>query len=130
MANTIGLGWQKRVFQYTGRAPLPENQYCAGIPPMTMAFIVGGIAVLLSVLAVSVLAAAMPRSGGGYVVISRIIGPVWGFLAAWLEFLSIAWSFGIIAVAVFEVLYFIMGPVALCLSSGPPDVSPIDELLV
>jgi amino acid transporter len=112
MANTIGLGWQKRVFQYTGRAPLPENQYLAGIPPMTMAFIIGGIAILLSVLAVSVLSAAMPRSGGGYVVISRILGPVWGFLGAWLEFLSIAWSFGIIAVAVFEGLYFIMGPIA------------------
>ncbi len=120
MANTIGLGWQKRVFQYTGRAPLPENQYLAGIPPMTMAFILGGIAILLSVLAVSVLAAAMPRSGGGYVVISRIIGPVWGFLGAWLEFLSIAWSFGIIAVAVFEGLYSIMGPIAF----GPFPLGP------
>jgi len=129
MANTIGLGWQKRVFQYTGLAPLPENQYWAGIPPMTMAFIVGGIAVLLSVLAVAVLAAAMPRSGGGYVVISRIIGPVWGFLAAWLEFLSIAWSFGIIAVAVFEGLYFIMGPVAFGLNFGPPAGIPTDEFL-
>jgi amino acid transporter len=112
LANTIGLGWQKRVFQYTGRAPLPENQYLAGIPPMTMAFILGGIAILFSVLAVSILSSAMPRSGGGYVVISRIIGPVWGFLGAWLEFLSIAWSFGIIAVAVFEGLFFIMGPIA------------------
>jgi amino acid transporter len=112
LANTIGLGWQKRVFQYTGRAPLPENQYLAGIPPMTMAFILGGIAILLSVLAVSVLSSAMPRSGGGYVVISRIIGPVWGFLGAWLEFLSIAWSFGIIAVAVFEGIFQIMGPIA------------------
>src|SRR5205814_4581234 len=101
MANTIGLGWQKRVFQYTGLAPLQENQYWGGIPPMTMAFIVGGIAVLLSLLAVSVLAAAMPRSGAGYVVISRILGPVWGCLAACLEFLSIAWSLGMIAVAVF-----------------------------
>ena len=112
LANTIGLGWQKRVFQYTGRAPLPENQYLAGIPPMTMAFILGGVAILLSVLAVSVLSSAMPRSGGGYVVISRIIGPVWGFLGAWLEFLSIAWSFGIIAVAVFEGIFQIMGPIA------------------
>jgi basic amino acid/polyamine antiporter, APA family len=118
MANTIGLGWQKRVFQYTGAAPLPENQYLAGLPPMTMAFIIGGIAILLSVLAVSILAAAMPRSGGGYVVISRIISPAWGFLGAWLEFLSIAWSFGIIAVAVFEGLYFIMGPIAFGLSFG------------
>lgn len=112
LANTIGLGWQKRVFQYTGRAPLPENQYLAGIPPMTMAFILGGIAILFSVLAVSILSSAMPRSGGGYVVISRIIGPVWGFLGAWLEFLSIAWSFGIIAVAVFEGIFQIMGPIA------------------
>ena len=77
-----------------------------------MAFILGGIAILLSVLAVSVLSSAMPRSGGGYVVISRIIGPVWGFLGAWLEFLSIAWSFGIIAVAVFEGIFQIMGPIA------------------
>src|SRR3989442_3549095 len=80
---------------------------------MTIAFILCGIAILLSVLAVSVLSSAMPRSGGGYVVISRIIGPVWGFLGAWLEFLSIAWSFGIIAVAVFEGIFQIMGPIAL-----------------
>ena len=66
---------------------------------------------------------------GGYVVISRIIGPVWGFLAAWLEFLSIAWSFGIIAVAVFEGLYFIMGPVAFGLNFGPPAGIPTDEFL-
>ncbi len=118
MANTIGLGWQKRIFQYTGYAPLPENLYLGGIPPMTMAFIIGGIAILLSVLAVSVLSAAMPRSGGGYVVISRILSPGWGFLGAWLEFLSIAWSFGIIAVAVFEGLYFIMGPIAFGLNFG------------
>jgi len=85
---------------------------------MTMAFIIGGIAILLSVLAVSVLSAAMPRSGGGYVVISRILSPAWGFLGAWLEFLSIAWSFGIIAVAVFEGLYFIMGPIAFGLNFG------------
>jgi APA family basic amino acid/polyamine antiporter len=129
LANTIGLGWQKRVFQYTGKAPLPENMYFAGIPPMTMAFIIGGIAILLSVLAVSVLSAAMPRSGGGYVVISRVLGPVWGFLGAWLEFLSIAWSFGIIAVAVFEGIYFIMGPIAFGLNFMTPGGIPQDVFL-
>jgi len=129
LANTIGLGWQKRVFQYTGKAPLPENMYFAGIPPMAMAFIIGGIAILLSVLAVSVLSAAMPRSGGGYVVISRVLGPVWGFLGAWLEFLSIAWSFGIIAVAVFEGLYFIMGPIAFGLNFTTPGGIPQDVFL-
>ncbi len=120
IANTVGLGWQKRVFQFTGLAPLPENQWLAGIHPMVMAFIIGGIAILLSVLAIAVLSAAMPRSGGGYVVISRILGPIWGFVGAWLEFFSISWSFGIIAVAVFEGIYFIMGPIAFGSSFAPP----------
>lgn len=87
---------------------------------MTMAFILGGIAILLSVFAIAILSSAMPRSGGGYVVISRILSPFWGFTGAWLEFFSIAWSFGIISVAVFEGLYFIMGPIAFGTSFGPP----------
>ena len=112
LANTIGLGWQKRVFQFSGKAPVPENAWPAGIPPMTTAFIIGGIVVLFSIVAYAVLAAAMPRSGGGYVVISRILGPFTGFVASWAEFLSISWSFGIIAVAVFEAIWFIFGPLA------------------
>src|SRR2546426_7081077 len=94
--------------------------YFAGIPPMAMAFIIGGIAILLSVLAIAVLSAAMPRSGGGYVVISRILGPIWGFVGAWLEFFSISWSFGIIAVAVFEGIYFLIGPIAFGSPFSPP----------
>lgn len=128
IANTVGLGWQKRVFQFTGVAPLPENQFLAGIPPMAMAFILGGVAILLSVVAIAVLAAAMPRSGGGYVSISRILGPFGGFVGAWLEFFSIAWSFGIIAVAVFEGIFGIIGPVVF----GPSFLSsyPIDYYLL
>ncbi|HEY4657116.1 MAG TPA: amino acid permease, partial [Candidatus Bathyarchaeia archaeon] len=129
IANVVGLGWQKRVFQFTGLAPLPENEYIAGITPMTMAFILGGIAILLSVLAIAVLTAAMPRSGGGYVVISRIVGPFWGFTGAWLEFLSIAWSFGIIAVAVFEGIYLIMGPIAFGIGFTIPVGIPRDVFL-
>ena len=118
IANTVGAGWQKRVFQYTGLAPLPENQYLAGIPPMVMAFMIGGLVVLLSVLAVAVVTSAMPRSGGGYVAISRILGPFWGFIGAWLEFLSIAWSFGLIAVIVFEGIYKNIGPIAFGVNIG------------
>ncbi len=105
LANVMGLGWQKRVFQFTGAAPLPENLWVAGIPPMVMAFLIGGIIIILSVLSFSILIAAMPRSGGGYVVISRLVSPIWAFVGSWFEFLSIAWSFGIIAVAVFEGKY-------------------------
>jgi amino acid transporter len=121
-ANTMGLGWQKRVFQFTGAAPLPENLWIAGMPPMVMAFLIGGIVILLSVLSFSILIAAMPRSGGGYVVISRLVSPLWAFVGSWFEFLSISWSFGIIAVAVFEGIYFIFGPIVGVTAAGVNDV--------
>jgi APA family basic amino acid/polyamine antiporter len=122
LANVMGLGWQKRVFQFTGLGPLPENLWVAGIPPMVMAFIIGGIIILLSVLAFSVLIAAMPRSGGGYVAISRLVSPGWAFVGSWFEFLSIAWSFGIITVAVFEGVWYIFGPIVGISSVGVSDV--------
>jgi len=122
LANTMGLGWQKRVFQFTGKAPLPENFWVAGIPPMVMAFIIGGIIILLSVLAFSILIAAMPRSGGGYVAISRLVSPGWAFVGSWFEFLSIAWSFGIITVAVFEGIWYIFGPIVGISAVGVSDV--------
>ena len=122
LANVMGLGWQKRVFQFTGAAPLPQNLWVAGIPPMVMAFIIGGIIILLSVFAFSILIAAMPRSGGGYVVISRLISPTAAFVGSWFEFLSISWSFGIIAVAVFEGVYYIFGPIVGISSVGVSDV--------
>lgn len=96
LCNTIGLGWQKRAFQFTGPVPIKESMYIAGLPPITMAFIIAGIVVLMSIFAFAVLTAAMPRSGGGYVFISRIINPVVGVAASWLEFLSIAVSYGMI----------------------------------
>jgi APA family basic amino acid/polyamine antiporter len=122
LANVMGLGWQKRVFQFTGAAPLPENLWIAGIPPMVMAFLIGGIIIVLSVLSFSILIAAMPRSGGGYVVISRLVSPLWAFVGSWFEFLSISWSFGIIAVAVFEGIYFIFGPIVGITAAGVNDV--------
>ena len=123
LCNVIGLGWQKRIFQFTGAAPLPENLWLAGIPPMLMAFIIGGIVILVSVFAFSILIAAMPRSGGGYVVISRLIGPFWAFIGSWLEFLTISWSFGIISVAVFEAIFFIFGPIVGITGAGITDVA-------
>ncbi len=102
MANVVGLGWQKRAFQFTGPAIVPENTYVLGLPPIGMSFILVGIVVLLTVWTFAILGAAMPRSGGGYVYISRILSPPVGFLASWLEYFSIAVSYGLIAVAVFE----------------------------
>lgn len=43
-------------------------------------------------------------------------------MGSWFEFLSISWSFGIIAVAVFEGVYYIFGPIVGISSVGVSDV--------
>jgi amino acid transporter len=60
--------------------------------------------VVITGYAAGYVAAAMPRSGGGYVTISRIIHPSVGYVSAWLMFLAEAFSLGLIGVAVFEAI--------------------------
>jgi APA family basic amino acid/polyamine antiporter len=102
IANVVGLGWQKRVFQSIGAESVLPSEYFLGIHPMIMAFFLVGILMLLSIYTFMVLSAAMPRSGGGYVFMSRILSPGFSFVATCLEFLSVAVSYGLIAVATFE----------------------------
>jgi len=102
IANVVGLGWQKRVFQAVGAEAVLPTEYFLGIHPMIMAFFIVGILMLLSVYTFAVLSAAMPRSGGGYVFMSRILSPGFSFVATCLEFLSVAVSYGLIAVATYE----------------------------
>jgi basic amino acid/polyamine antiporter, APA family len=102
LSHVIGLGWQKRAFQFTGYAPMANEAMPLGLPAMFWAFLVVGLVVLVTGYAAGYVAAAMPRSGGGYVTISRIIHPSVGYLAGWLMFLAEAFSYGLIGVAVFE----------------------------
>jgi APA family basic amino acid/polyamine antiporter len=110
IAITVGWGWQVRVFQFTGYTPLPENLWFAGIAPPVMSFIICGIIILVIMLGYTVLTTAMPRSGGGYVVISRILGPFAGFISAWFELYAIAIYIGELAVLVFEQSFYFIGP--------------------
>jgi len=102
LSHVIGLGWQKRAFQFAGYAPMPTNEMPLGLPAMFWAFLVCGFIVLITGYSAGYVAAAMPRSGGGYVTISRVIHPVVGYISAWLMFLAEAFSYGLIGVAVFE----------------------------
>jgi len=102
LSHVIGLGWQKRAFQFTGPAPMPTDWMPLGLPAIFWAFLICGIVVLITGYAAGYVAAAMPRSGGGYVTISRVIHPSIGYIAGWLMFLAEAFSYGLIGVAVFE----------------------------
>jgi len=104
MCHVVGLGWQKRAFEFSGPRPMPTDQLPLGLPAMFWAFLLGGLVVLITGYAVGYVTAAMPRSGGGYVTISRVIHPFVGYNAGWLMFLAEAFSYGLIAVAVFEAI--------------------------
>lgn len=113
LCNVIGLGWQKRVFQAGGWAPVKASDYFLGIHPMVMSFFLIGIVLLLTVYCVAVMSAAMPRSGGGYVFISRLIHPGVGFVTAWLATLGTAVSYGLIGVAGAEAILIFGGAAGL-----------------
>lgn len=59
----------------------------------------------------ALLAAAMPRSGGDYVFVSRIVHPVWGFVSSWAGFISVVSYCGF--VAWFTSVAFISGSAAV-----------------
>ena len=122
LSNVIGGGWQKKVYQAAGAAPIKPENYMLPVEPIVIAFLITGLAAIATVFVFAVMATAMPRAGGGYVYISRTISPGVGFVAAWAEFMGIALSYGLIAVAVVE-FFGLFLPVAL------PALEPITDWL-
>jgi len=116
MSHVVGLGWQKRAFQFTGPKPVPMDQLPLGLPAIFWAFLVCGIIVMITGYAAGYVTAAMPRSGGGYVTISRVIHPVVGYNAGWLMFLAEAFSYGLIGVAVFEAIMIFFNIAGIAIS--------------
>jgi amino acid transporter len=115
LTHVIGLGWQKRAFQFSGPMPLPNDMMPLGLPAMFWAFLVCGLIVLITGYTVGWVTSTMPRSGGGYVTISRVLHPFAGYMGGWLMFLAEAFSFGLIGVAVFEGIGIFFG---IALSPG------------
>ncbi len=115
LSHVVGLGWQKRAFQFSGPMPIPNDLMPLGLPAMFWAFLVCGIIVLITGYAAGYVTAAMPRSGGGYVTISRVIHPIVGYMSGWLMFLAEAFSYGLIGVACFEaiMIFFNIAGVAI-----------------
>ncbi|MDI6904527.1 MAG: APC family permease [Candidatus Bathyarchaeia archaeon] len=104
LSHVVGLGWQKRAFQFTGPMAIPNDLLPLGLPAMFWAFLICGIIVLITGYASGYVTAAMPRSGGGYVTMSRVIHPILGYMSGWLMFLAEAFSYGLIGVACFEAI--------------------------
>jgi len=73
-------------FVNVGLAVLYMALYVPGFHPggsMVVATIVAAIIAIPTSLVYGMLSAAYPRSGGEYVFVSRVMGPMWGMVAGW-----------------------------------------------
>jgi amino acid transporter len=66
------------------------------VSPLAMVLL-AGIPFLCSAVCLGIMSSAMPRSGGPYVIISRSVRPVVGYLVSWGSWVSIALSVGLLA---------------------------------
>ena len=62
-------------------------------------FILGGIPMILLGIAMWLMSAAMPRTGGDYIYISRVLNPYLGFMSNWTFWIAEAMVYGLIAYA-------------------------------
>ncbi|MEX2704590.1 MAG: APC family permease [Candidatus Freyrarchaeum guaymaensis] len=88
LCNVIGGG----INYYSVNTPV--SLPLANVP---LAFAIGAIPAISAAVVFALFGVAMPRSGGGYVYISRTMSPFLGFLSSWVWWCSVALSFGIIA---------------------------------
>ncbi|MBS3761019.1 MAG: amino acid permease, partial [Halodesulfurarchaeum sp.] len=59
-------------------------------PAAAAAFVVGGIIAAFTALSISELGTAMPKAGGGYYYINDALGPLFGSIAGWGNWLGLA----------------------------------------
>ena len=125
MGHVVGLGWQKRVFQCVGWLPVPETAYppLGGWgAPLLLAFIIVWVIVMLNAYCWSVMGSAMPRAGGGYVYTSRVLGPVWGFIAGLGSWLMAVILWGVVAAAGMEMLAMVGALAGLPIAATPTTI--------
>ncbi|MDL5362713.1 amino acid permease [Halalkalicoccus sp. NIPERK01] len=94
-ALTIGIG----TMIGAGIFVLPGAAVSIAGPLAAASFVLGGVIALFTALSASELGTAMPKSGGAYFYINRALGPLFGSIAGWgnwigLTFASAFYMFG------------------------------------
>ena len=92
-----------------------------------VSFVLGGGIALFTALSASELGTAMPRSGGAYYYVNRALGPVFGSVAGWSNWLGLAFASAFYMVGFGEYVQAILGlggPVGV----GPVTASPVKLL--
>ena len=87
-ALTIGVG----TMIGAGIFVLPGPSVARLGPLAALAFVIGGLLALLTALSASELGTAMPVSGGAYYYINQGLGPLFGSVAGWGNWLGLAFA--------------------------------------
>jgi len=87
-ALTIGVGTMigAGIFVLPGEAILRAGSFAS------VAFILGGVIAMFTALSASELGTAMPRSGGAYYYVNHALGPLFGSVAGWANWLGLAFA--------------------------------------
>ena len=87
-ALTIGIG----TMIGAGIFVLPGTAVARAGPLAALTFVLGGVIALFTALSASELGTAMPKSGGAYFYVNRALGPLFGSVAGWANWLGLAFA--------------------------------------
>ena len=119
-ALTIGVGTMigAGIFVLPGTAIETAGTLAVG------SFVLGGVIAMFTAMSASELGTAMPRSGGAYYYVNHALGPLFGSVAGWANWLGLAFAsafymfgFGDYVTAIFAVeMTFTLGPLSVSLA--------------
>ena len=87
-ALTIGIG----TMIGAGIFVLPGTAVERAGPFAVLTFVIGGIIAIFTALSASELGTAMPKSGGAYFYVNRALGPLFGSITGWANWLGLAFA--------------------------------------
>ncbi|SER11095.1 amino acid permease [Natrinema salaciae] len=100
---------------------LPGTAVARAGPLAALTFVIGGVTALFTALSASELGTAMPKSGGAYFYINRALGPLFGSISGWANWLGLAFASAFYMYGFGEYVNQLVGAPALGL--GPVTIS-------
>jgi amino acid transporter len=119
-ALTIGVG----TMIGTGIFVLPGTAIAQAGSFTIVSFVIGGVIALLTALSASKLGTAMPKSGGAYYYVNRALGPLFGSVAGWANWMGLAFASAFYMVGFSEYIQAIVG-IEGALALGPLSLSVV-----
>ncbi|WP_284014494.1 amino acid permease [Halobaculum litoreum] len=120
-ALTIGVGTMigAGIFVLPGTAITDAGWFAV------LSFVLGGVIALLTALSASELGTAMPRSGGAYYYVNQGLGPLFGSIAGWSNWLGLAFASAFYMVGFGEYIRAIVGPEFVLSLAGQSVAVPV-----